>query len=248
MWKRYEPLLRKAGAKSGEFSKKSATIVRDAGGKVVYGARQWREILKDIRNKLLTGVVLAVPLIVTVWVIKIAYTFVNGISAPYLSSIFGKEIPGLGFAVTLFALILLGYVATNVYGQRILDWSERQLMRLPVVATIYTITKQVIDSFKSFNDMANFKRVVYIQYPSEGCKLIGLVTGQYFDHKLEREMVSVVIPTAPNPMTGLVVIVEASKVVESELSLEEAMKLIVSAGLVSPKRKLGPPPPPIVLP
>jgi uncharacterized membrane protein len=192
-------------------------------------------------------VVLAVPLIVTVWVIKIAYGFVNGISAPYLSAIFGKEIPGLGFAVTLLALILLGYVATNVYGQRILDWSERQLMRLPVVATIYTITKQVIDSFKSFNNIANFKRVVYVQYPSEGCKLIGLVTGQYFDHKLQQEMISVVIPTAPNPMTGLVIIVEASKVIESELSLEEAMKLIVSAGLVSPKRKLGPPPPPLVV-
>ncbi len=116
------------------------------------------------------------------------------------------------------------------------------------MAGLMSVTAPLIDSFKSFNDMANFKRVVYIQYPSEGCKLIGLVTGQYFDHKLEREMVSVVIPTAPNPMTGLVVIVEASKVVESELSLEEAMKLIVSAGLVSPKRKLGPPPPPIVLP
>lgn len=247
IWKKYEPWLRKAGAKGGDISKKSAAFMRNTGGKVVNGARHWRDILKDIRNKLLTGVVLAVPLIVTVWVIKIAYTFVNGISAPYLGAIFGKEIPGLGFAVTLLALILLGYVATNVYGQRILDWSERQLMRLPVIATIYTITKQVIDSFKSFNNIANFKRVVYVRYPSEGCKLIGLVTGQYFDHKLQQEMISVVIPTAPNPMTGLVIIVEASKVIESELSLEEAMKLIVSAGLVSPKRKLGPPPPPLVV-
>ncbi|HWB58531.1 MAG TPA: DUF502 domain-containing protein [Chthoniobacteraceae bacterium] len=246
IWKKYEPWFRKAGAKSGEISIKSATAVKTAGGKVVYAARQWRAILKDIRNKLITGVVLAIPLIVTVWVVKTAYTFINGISAPYLSSLFGKEIPGLGFLVTLLVLICLGYVATNVYGQRILDWSERLLMRVPVIATIYTITKQVIDSFKSFNDMANFKRVVYVQYPSEGCKLIGLVTGQYYDHKLNLEMVSVVIPTAPNPMTGLVIIVEASKVVESELSLEEAMKLIVSAGLVAPKRKIGPPPPPLV--
>ena len=248
MWKKYELWLRKAGAKSGDVTKKSATVVRNAGGKVVHTARQWREILADIRNKLITGVVLAVPLIVTVWVIKTAYTFINAIGASYLTPIFnGREIPGLGFIVTLLVLICLGYVATNVYGQRILDWSERQFMKLPVVATIYTVVKQVIDSFKSFNDMANFKRVVYVQYPSEGCKLIGLVTGQYFDHKLEQEMISVVIPTAPNPMTGLVVIVEASKVVESELSMEEAMKLIVSAGLVSPKRKMGPPPPPLVV-
>lgn len=245
MWKKYEPLLRKAGAKSGEISKKSATVMRNAGGKVIYGARQWREFLKDVRNKLLTGAVVAVPLVVTSYVLIFAYKSINGISAPFLRSLIGWDVPGLGFLVTLMVLIFLGYVATNVFGQRILDWSERQLMRLPVVATIYTVVKQVIDSFKSFNNMANFKRVVYIQYPSEGCKLIGLVTGQYFDDKLDREMISVVIPTAPNPMTGLVVIVEASKVIESELSLEEAMKLIVSAGLVSPKRKLGPPPPPL---
>ena len=245
--KKSAAMLRKAGATSGDLSKKSAAMLQKAGGKVVYGAAHWKAILADIRNKLLTGVLVAVPLIVTCYVLIFAYGFVNGISAPFLKQILKWDIPGLGFLVTVLILIFLGYVATNVFGQRILDWSERQLMRLPVVATIYTVVKQVIDSFKSFNNMANFKRVVYIQYPSEGCKLIGLVTGQYFDHKLQQEMISVVIPTAPNPMTGLVIIVEASKVIESELSLEEAMKLIVSAGLVSPKRKLGPPPPPLVV-
>jgi uncharacterized membrane protein len=154
-----------------------------------------------------------------------------------LIKLFGKEIPGLGFLVTLLLLLFLGFMATNVLGQRILEWTERQLLRIPLVATIYAGVKQVIDSFKSFNNMANFKRVVYVEYPSPGCKLIGFVTGQYFDHRLQTEMVSVVIPTAPNPMTGLVIVVEAAHVIESELNLEEAMKLIVSAGLVSPKRK-----------
>lgn len=192
---------------------------------------------------LLTGVVVAIPIIVTIWVLKVAYNFINDITAPYLAGIFGKEIPGLGFLVSLMLLLFIGFMATNVLGQRILDWIERQLMKVPLVATIYTGVKQVIDSFKSFNNMANFKRVVYVEYPSPGCKLIGLVTGQYYDPKLEMEMISVVIPTAPNPMTGLVLIVEASKVIESELSLEEAMKLIVSAGLVSPKKKIAEPVP-----
>jgi uncharacterized membrane protein len=240
-------LLHKGGVRSEVLLKKGGELAHRGGVRVVYRARHLRETLTLARNMLLTGVVVAIPIIVTVWVLKTAYTFINGISAPYLFNIFNKEIPGLGFLVTVLLLIFLGFMATNVLGQRILDWSERQLMRLPVVATIYTVVKQVIDSFKSFNNISNFKRVVYVQYPSEGCKLIGLVTGQYFDHKLEQEMISVVIPTAPNPMTGLVIIVEASKVIESELSLEEAMKLIVSAGLVSPKRKLGPPPPPLVV-
>jgi uncharacterized membrane protein len=205
---------------------------------LVRAARNWPETLAGTRNKLFTGIVVAVPIIVTFYVLQIAYNFINGISAPFLSKLFGKEIPGLGFLVTLLLLIFLGFMATNVLGQRILDWAERQLLRVPLVATIYTGVKQVIDSFKSFNNMANFKRVVYVEYPSPGCKLIGLVTGQYYDNLLQQEMVSVVIPTAPNPMTGLVIIVEASCVIESDLTLEEAMKLIVSAGLVSPKKKV----------
>lgn len=219
--------------------------------KIIYVAQHWREILKDIRNKLLAGVVVAVPIIVTIWVLEIAYGFIKGISGPVLGKFWLfrpnprdaypgltlDQIPGVSFFVTLLMLVLLGYMATNVLGQRILDWFERQLMRIPLVATIYTGVKQVIDSFKSFNNMANFKRVVYVEYPSPGCKLIGFVTGQYYDQRLRQEMISVVIPTAPNPMTGLVIVVEAAYVIESELSLEEAMKLIVSAGLVSPKRK-----------
>jgi uncharacterized membrane protein len=222
-----------------EFLQKSDVLLRKCREKIIFGARHWREILADIRNKLFTGVVVAVPMIVTVYVLCFAYGFINGISAPFLSKLFGKEVPGLGFLVTLLLLIFLGYMATNVLGQRILDWSERQLLHIPLVKTIYTGVKQVVDSFKSFNNMANFKRVVYVEYPSPGCKLIGFVTGQYYDHRLHQEMVSVVIPTAPNPMTGLVILVDAAHVIESELSLEEAMKLIVSAGLVSPRKKFA---------
>lgn len=212
-------------------------LLRKCRAGIIYAFVHWRQTLAYIRNKLLTGVVVAIPIIVTIWVLETAYGFVDGISARYLKILFGKQIPGLGFIVSLLILLMLGFMATNVLGQRILDWIERQLLHIPVVATIYTGVKQVIDSFKSFNNMANFKRVVYVEYPSPGCKLIGFVTGQYYDHRLQQEMVSVVIPTAPNPMTGLVIVVESAHVIESELNLEEAMKLIVSAGLVSPKRK-----------
>jgi len=220
-----------------ELLQKCDGYLRKGRERLIYGAQHWRQILADIRNKLFTGIVVAVPMIVTFYVLNFAYGIINGISAPFLKQLFGKEVAGLGFLVTVLLLVFLGYTATNVLGQRILDWAERQLLRIPLVATIYTGVKQVIDSFKSFNNMANFKRVVYVEYPSPGCKLIGFVTGQYYDHRLQQEMVSVVIPTAPNPMTGLVIVVEAAHVIESELSLEEAMKLIVSAGLVSPKRK-----------
>jgi uncharacterized membrane protein len=196
----------------------------------------WRAILVILRNKLLAGIVAAIPLIVTFDVLKIAYGVINDISEPFLKKA-GIDLPGLGFAVTLVMVIGLGFMATNVLGLRILVGFERLILRVPLVATIYAGIKQVIDSVKTFNSGASFKRVAYVEYPSPGCKLIGFVTGQYYDERLRMEMTSVVIPTAPNPMTGIVIVVESSRVIESSLTIEEATKLVVSAGLVVPKKK-----------
>jgi len=199
-------------------------------------AQTIRPMLSGTRNKALTGVVVAIPLLATLWVVQLAYTTINDISAPALIRL-GINLPLIPFFVTLGLFIMLGFMASNVLGQRLLDRMEMTLLRIPVVATVYTGIKQVIDSFKSFKNMENFKRVVYLDYPAEGARLIGFVTGQYYDSKLGEEMTSVVIPTAPNPMTGLVVVVPARNLTESSLTLEEAMKMVVSAGLVAPKRR-----------
>lgn len=184
----------------------------------------------------LTGVVVAIPLLATLWVVKLAYVSINDISAPALLNL-GINMPLLPFLVTLCLFIALGFMTSNVFGRRMLEKMELALLRVPFVATVYAAIKQVIDSFKSFKNIDNFKRVVYLDYPADGARLIGFVTGQYYDSKLDEEMTSVVIPTAPNPMTGLVVVVPASKLTESSLTLEEAMKMVVSAGLVAPKRR-----------
>lgn len=204
--------------------------------KILGVARHWRAPVIALRNRLLAGIAVSIPLVVTIWVLNVAYNFISGISEPYLK-IFGINYPGIPFLVTLALLLMVGTMATHVIGRRVLGFAERMLMRVPVVATIYAGVKHIADSLKGFNNTANFKRVVYIEYPADGCKLIGFVTGQFFDHALQREMTTVVIPTAPNPMTGLVLVVESSKVIDSELGLDEAMKLIVSAGLVGPKKK-----------
>jgi uncharacterized membrane protein len=196
----------------------------------------WRGMLVILRNKLFAGIVAAIPLIVTFDVLKIAYGVITDISAPFLKK-FGADFPGLGFAVTLLMIMGLGFMATNVLGQRMLLGFEKLVLRIPLVATIYAGVKQVIDSVKAFNSGSQFKRVAYVEYPSPGCKLIGFVTGQYYDERLQMDMTSVVIPTAPNPMTGIVIIVESSKVIDSSLSIEEATKLVVSAGLVVPRKK-----------
>lgn len=225
-----------------------ADLIRLAGEKITVA--NWRAALKVLRNKLFAGIVAAIPLIVTFYVLQIAYGFINGISEPFLDKLSGRPIPGLGFAVTLVMLMGLGFMATNVLGQRMLSGFEKLMLRVPLAATIYAGVKQIIDSVKAFNSGTQFKRVAYVEYPSPGCKLIGFVTGQYFDERLRLEMTSVVIPTAPNPMTGLVIVVESSRVIDSALTIEEATKLIVSAGLVVPRKKgaAGPGPEPAPVP
>ena len=226
---------------NGRFSFSRGNLTLPVG--MNFSVANWRAGLKVLRNKLFAGIVAAIPLIVTFYVLKIAYGFINDISEPFLDKLFGKPIPGLGFAVTLVILMGLGFVSTNVLGQRMLLAIEKLVLRVPLVATIYAGVKQVIDSVKAFNSGAQFKRVAYVEYPSPGCKLIGFVTGQFFDERLRMDMTSVVIPTAPNPMTGLVIVVESSRVIESSLTIEEATKLIVSAGLVVPRKKGATPEP-----
>lgn len=206
--------------------------------KAAEACRHCRPLLSGLGNKALTGVVVAIPLLATIGVVLFAYSRINDISAPILEN-FGIRVPLLPFFVTLAMFVALGFMTSNVVGRRIWENLEAALLKLPVVATVYTAVKQVIDSFKSFKNMENFKRVVYLDYPAEGARLIGFVTGQYFDTGLNEEMTTVMIPTAPVPTAGMIVVVPTRNLTESSLTLEEAMKLVVSAGLVAPKRRMA---------
>ncbi len=213
-------------------------------------AHAFGSILVSLRNKLFTGILVAVPLVVTIWVLNLAYSFIKGISEPILSQIVLRpadaansitrltlgDVPGVAFIVTLLMLILLGVMATNVFGRKLIDSFEKILVRVPLVATIYNAVKQVMESIQQFNRGVRFKRVVYVEYPSPGCRLIGFVTGQYHESHAGKDVTAVFIPTAPNPMTGFVVVIENDKVMDSDLGLDEASKMILSAGLVGPHR------------
>ena len=191
-----------------------------------------------LRNKLVAGVLVAIPLVVTIWVLNIAYKSINNISAPFLRRM-GLDWPLLGFIVTLLLLLGLGLMATHVLGKKILSAFEQLLLRVPIVATVYGAVKQVIDSFNTYSNVGTFKRVVYLEYPAPGCKLLGFSTGHFFDEVLGEEVTSVILPTSPNPMTGLLILVPSSRITVANMTLEQATKLIVSAGLVVPKHLAG---------
>lgn len=207
-----------------------------------------------LRNKFLAGLALVIPMLVTFWILKIIHDFLHELSTPLLLPavhFFEPSVtvndPGfqdftsfVGFLIPVVVLVALGVVATNVIGARMVVMMDRLVLRIPMISFIYKSLKQVMDAFKGFGGNKSFKRVVYVQYPSEGMRLIGFVTGQFFDSKLNQAMTCVFLPTAPSPMTGFVIVADSNKVTDAPLTMEEAMKMIFSGGLIGP----GPAKPP----
>ena len=213
-----------------------------------------------LRNKFLAGLALALPLIITFWILYSIYDLLHGWSKPVLAqvvnlvnelsdeTVLNIEDPKLasltnfiGFLFSVLAIIGLGFMATNVIGVHFVTAVDKLLLRIPLVAVIYRPLKQVIDAFRSLGGTKqNFKRVVYIDYPVPGMRMIGFATGQYCDPQNGKAMTCVLLPTAPSPMTGILLVVDSEKVSDAPITIEEAMKMIISGGLVVPLNAVVP--------
>lgn len=213
-----------------------------------------------LRNKFLAGLALALPLIITFWILSFVYDLLHAWSKPVLGQavnlvnefsdepILNIEDPKLesltnfiGFLFSVLAILGLGFMATNVIGVHVVTAVDKLLLRIPLVAVIYRPLKQVIDAFRSLGGTKqNFKRVVYIDYPVTGMRMIGFATGQYCDPQTGKAMTCVLLPTAPSPMTGILLVVDSDKITDAPITIEEAMKMIISGGLVSPPNAVAP--------
>ena len=148
------------------------------------------------------------------------------------------EFPGddlVWFFIPVALLLLAGFAVTNRPGRAVLNWVDGAITRVPILGFIYAALKQFVDALRNLGGPRKFKGVAYIEYPSPGCRLIGFVTGNFHDPQTGKDVTSIFIPTSPNPMTGFIIIVDDDKVFDSDMSLEEASKMILSAGLVSPE-------------
>jgi uncharacterized membrane protein len=147
----------------------------------------------------------------------------------------------IGFLFSLLVILGLGFMATNVIGVHVVTAVDKLLLRIPLVAVIYRPLKQVIDAFRGLGGAKqSFKRVVYIDYPVPGMRMIGFATGQYCDPQNGKAMTCVLLPTAPSPMTGFLLVVDSDKVSDAPITIEEAMKMIISGGLVVPLNSVVP--------
>lgn len=180
---------------------------------------------------LVRGLIIIIPLAVTLWVIIWVFNLIDGLLAPILMLGLGRHYPGLGFAIILVSIIFLGFLGEKIGQQKFFDSAEAHLVRIPVAGTIYGGIREILNSFNKAN-AGRFLEVVLIEYPRRGIYTVGLVTRET-KNKDGTSVLSVFIPTAPTPAGGYLVIVPESEVVRTSMSISDAMKLVVSIGRVS---------------
>jgi uncharacterized membrane protein len=206
-------------------------------------ARSGPGIMSRIRTYFLTGLVVAGPGAVTLWLIWWFVTWVDNLVRPIIPVAYRPEtylpvnIPGLGLIIVFVALTLLGFLTANLIGRKLVDFGESLLNRMPIVRPIYRTTKQIFQTLFSKSD-SSFRGVGLVEFPSPGMwSLVFLThppTGDISAHLPATEHVSAFMPCTPNPTTGFFFYVPRRAVIELGLTVEQAMTVIMSAGIVQP--------------
>lgn len=190
-----------------------------------------------LRNRLISGLFLLVPVWVTYVVVMAAFNAMASVLRP-LVSLLPWQLPGwVEVLISILAFVLLvllvGIVAGRVVGQRLLGYGESVILRIPVIKTIYSAAKQVVDAI-SLSNHNTFKSVVVVEYPMPGIKTVGFLTGTTLDQEGKR-WGRVFIPMSPLPTSGFLHLVPIQNVGVSDMSVEEAFKMLISGGFIAPE-------------
>lgn len=201
---------------------------------------------------LLTGVLIWLPFAVTLWVLDMVISTMDSMiewlpQALQPTHWLGVHVPGSGLVLALLIVALTGFLAANMLGQKVVGLWEAMLGRIPVVKTIYNSVKQVSDTLLSGSGQA-FSKALLVRFPHQDAWTIAFLTGRpgpgVAEH-LDGEYVSVYVPTTPNPTSGYMMLVARSAVRELDMSVDDALKYIISMGVVAPAAKPVPPSTPI---
>jgi uncharacterized membrane protein len=188
---------------------------------------------------MLTGVVFVVPVILTIWVLQLLYNLLDGPLRSLLNAVLRYtlrwELPsGVGLVLTLLALYVTGILATNMLGRRFLEFWESLLARMPIVNSIYNAARQVVRTLSQPQEKS-FQRVVLVEFPSKGLWTIAFQVGT-IQTSDGQEWVRVYVPTTPNPTSGFLQFLPKESVRPTAIPVDEALKMVVSGGILAPER------------
>jgi uncharacterized membrane protein len=196
-----------------------------------------------MKKYFITGLLIWIPLAITIWVLKLVVDVLDQSllllpAALHTERWLGVHIPGLGAILTVLIVFLTGVFATNFFGAQLVELWHEILHRIPVVNSIYSSVKQISDTLFSSSGQA-FRKALLVQWPREGTWTIAFLTGTpgggVAEH-LPADTIAVYVPTTPNPTGGYFIIVERKQVIELEMSVDQALKYIISMGVVPPQK------------
>lgn len=199
-------------------------------------------MLVHLRRYLIAGLLVWVPLIVTGLIIKflvdmLDFTILLLPTSWRPESVLGFSVPGTGVVVAIVIVLVTGLIAANFVGRKLFDIGDAIVDRIPLVSSIYSAVKQVMRTVLD-DGAESFKRVLMVQYPRKGLWTLGFQTGVgvgEVQQRTEHEVITVFIPTTPNPTSGFVIMVPREDAIELDMSVEDGLKFVMSLGVVVPK-------------
>ena len=189
-------------------------------------------LIQNLRSKLLTGIITLLPLYLTYIVLKFFFKTLNDISEPILNRL-NIEIPLLGIFLTLLLVLSIGIAVTNFLGRKFFEIGEKIVKKVPLVSSIYYSIKQILDTITN-SSTDEFKGTVYIQYPRKGLWTMAFISGESISES-GKTFFHLFVPTTPNPTSGFFLMIPKKDVIESNMSVEDGLKTIISGGLLAPK-------------
>jgi uncharacterized membrane protein len=195
-----------------------------------------KRIRSSIKRYFITGLLVITPIWGTYLILKALLVTLEGVLGQVLRRYASFYIPGLGIVVLALLILLAGVLATNIFGKKIVQFWDYLLNRVPVVRGIYSVLKAIVDAI-SLQSKGHFNRVVLVQYPRNGIYSLAFVTGvtQGEAQMVTRDkLVSIFVPTTPNPTSGFFIMVPQEDVIPLSMSIDEGMKMIITAGFFTP--------------
>ena len=197
----------------------------------------FQKFKKRSKNYFLSGILLIVPIVITIIVLKSIFTFLDELLLPYLRPQLGYWVPGIGIIITIAGVYFVGILVTNFIGKKFVGLGEKLLLNIPIAKSIYGSVKQILETF-SFKSEESGKKVVMVEYPREGIFTIGLINGEIIQPENNQPLYCILILAAINPTSGFFILVPKTQVTHLNITVEEAMKWIVSGGIVTPQQFL----------
>jgi len=197
-------------------------------GKLTIG----RKLTGHFTRTLGAGLLILVPLMISYLVLKLLFDAIDGVLQPGIEALFDRKIQGLGAVILVILVYLVGLIGAFFLGKRLIRLTQNLLLKVPIISAVYSSAKQLIESF-SGSSATGFKRVVVIEYPRTGTWTIGFFTGTSSDEN-GNPLALVYIPTAPTPNSGWVAILPAQDVYDTDMSVQEALRVVLSGGIAAP--------------